>query len=115
MEWGRGVLEAWLELAAALREHIAAVEGDDGLYAVVEQTLPQAANRLQYLRETNQSLLDRVELQEREVRRIADGVGAAFMAVRANALGLIGEVRHQQSREADLVYQAFQQDIGSVD
>jgi hypothetical protein len=115
VEWGRGVLEAWLELEVALREHVEAVQGDDGLYAEVEGTLPQAANRLQYLRETNQSLLDRVELQEREVRRIAEGVGAAFMAVRANALQLIGEVRHQQSREADLVYQAFQQDIGAGD
>lgn len=102
-------------MSAALREHVDAVQGDDGLYAKLEEALPQAGTRLQYLRETNQSLMDRVELVEREVRRISDGAGAAFMAVRSNALQLIGEVRHQQSREADLVYQAFQQDIGAVD
>lgn len=114
-EWGKGVLAGLRELGEALRAHVAAVQAPDGLYEEVETAMPQAGNRVQYLRETNQSLQDRIELLEREVRRIAQGEGTAFMAVRANALQFIGEVRHQQSREVDLVFQAFQQDIGSGD
>lgn len=114
-EWGGGVLSGLLDLTRAFKAHVHAVQGPDGLYEEVESSMPHAGNRVQYLRETNQSLADRLELLEREVRRIADGEGTAFMAVRANALQLIGEVRHQQSREVDLVYQAFQQDIGSGD
>ena len=114
-DWARAVLASLEELQDSLGEHLRFVERPGGLYPEIEEAFPEATHRVLYLRETNRSLLDRLELLMRETRRIAEGEGAAFMAVRSNALTLIGEIRHQQSRETDLVFQAFQTDIGAGD
>ena len=114
-EWAAAVLASLEELQESLGEHLRNVERPGGLYPEIEETFPEATHRVLYLRETNRSLLDRIELVTRETRRIAQGEGAAFMAVRSNALTLMGEIRHQQSRETDLVFHAFQTDIGAGD
>lgn len=113
--WAGGVLESVIALRQRMEQHLVDVDHADGLYPQIEETFPEATHRVQYLRETNRSLMDRIGLLEKEVGRIAHGEGTAFMAVRSNALQLMGEIRHQQSREIDLVFQAFQTDIGAGD
>lgn len=114
-EWASAVRESVIALRERLEEHLVDVERPDGLYPQIEESFPEATHRVQYLRETNRSLMDRVALLDREAARISQGEGSAFMAVRSSALQLLGEIRHQQSREIDLVFQAFQTDIGAGD
>lgn len=114
-DWARQVIGRLREMHGELETHRREVEGADGLYEQLETVMPRAATRIQYLKDTNQSLIDRAELLEREVERIArSGVGA-FMAVRSNATLLLGEMRHQQAREVDLMFEAFDRDIGMPD
>lgn len=114
-DWAVGVSGRLREVCALLVRHRSTVEAEDGLYDQLETAMPRTALRIQYLRDTNQSLIDRAELLLREVERVAStGVGA-FMAVRSNAALLLGEMRHQQAREVDLIFEAFDRDMGGAD
>ena len=111
-EWAGHVAEDLGSVCRALAAHARAVEAPDGLYEQLEEAMPQAATRLRYLRETNRSVADRAELLRREVERIMVGEGSAFMAIRDHAAGLMTALRHQQSRELDLIFEAFERDLG---
>lgn len=114
-EWASQVADDLRDVCAALARHREDVEKDDGLYEQLEDAMPRAAVRLQYLRETNVSLLEQAELLERQVERMAAGESAAFMSVRTQSLQLLSEMRQQQAREIDLVFEAFQRDTGEMD
>jgi hypothetical protein len=114
-EWAGEVLAHLNKLTDSLMAHLNEVEAAGGLYAELDDAMPHAGNRIGYLRDTNRSLLDRVELLMREVRRVAIGEGLAFMAVRAHAADLMTELRAQQSREIDLVFEACSRDTGDID
>lgn len=114
-EWATQVSGRLREVHAELETHRREAEGVDGLYDQLEVVMPRAATRIQYLKDTNQSLVDRVELLIREVERIAKSGVGAFMAVRSNSTLLLGEMRHQQAREIDLMFEAFDRDIGMPD
>ncbi|MBM3458194.1 MAG: hypothetical protein FJX77_06650 [Armatimonadetes bacterium] len=112
-EWAAHVLqdlETLLSVVQALRE---AVEGPGGLYEQVTETRPEASLRTMYLRDSNRYLADHARLLVEETERIARGEAAAFMAVRTHAAELLKELRQQQAREVDLVFETFQRDIGS--
>lgn len=113
--WGESVRKHLKALHESLLEHIRSAEGPGGLYEELEEEAPETAQRIGYLRETNRNLLDRSELLLREVDRVASGEGQAFMAVRSNAAALLNELRAQQSREVDLIYEVFERDIGVLD
>lgn len=114
-EWATQVTGRLREVHGELETHRREAEGTDGLYEQLETVMPRAATRIQYLKDTNQSLVDRVELLIREVERIAKSGTGAFMAVRSNSTLLLGEMRHQQAREVDLMFEAFDRDIGMPD
>lgn len=112
VEWARHVAQALARLLESLTEHHASAEGHDGLYHEIETAMPRAAQRVHYLRHTNRAIQGRARLLVEEVERVALPEGGAFMAVRASATDLLGEIRNQQAREVDLLFEAFQLDLG---
>jgi hypothetical protein len=106
--WAGRVNAALLELSGDFRAHVAITEGPDGLYHDLLRTAPRLTGPVELLAHdhvlVNQSLegllalLDVPSVDVEKVRRL----GTAL-------LGMV--VRHRQ-RGADLVYEAYEVDIG---
>ena len=109
LRWAERVHVALVELSADFREHIDVTEGHDGLYVDILATAPRLSDAVaQLTREHAQisglveDLLARMLTPERlDVDKVR-GLGTTL-------LGLI--VSHRQ-RGSDLVYEAYQFDVG---
>ena len=110
MRWAERVHVALVELSADLREHIDVTEGHDGLYADLLATAPRLSDAVARLarehariRDHVDGLLARVRTPEgkEDVDKVRD-LGTML-------LGLL--VRHRQ-RGSDLVYEAYELDVG---
>jgi hypothetical protein len=111
--WAERVHVAAVELAGDFREHVDTAEGPDGLYREILDTSPRLSQAVAALTREHQ-------LIRREVDGLVDRAAASGDvegAERARVLGtaLLGRlVRHRQ-RGSDLVYEAYQYDIGGED
>lgn len=108
--WADNVHAALGELASDFREHVEITEGDDGLYAELREIAPRLSDAVARLTEEHaeiQRLIDDVRQldDEKEPGRNLDRVRE-----RGTAL-LMRLVRHRQ-RGSDLVYDAYEVDIG---
>lgn len=108
--WADSVHTALRELASDFREHVDITEGDDGLYAELRETAPRLSDAVARLAEEHieiQRLID-------DVQRLDDETGANRSLDRVRERGtvlLMRLVRHRQ-RGSDLVYDAYEVDIG---
>ncbi len=119
---GRGV--AWRELVdgelhrlrGALADHTKAVESDDGLLADIVHQAPRLSNLVKLMRK------DHLEMDAR-IGEIIHMVGAvpvdepeeASDEIRNATLELLGKLSRHRQKGADLVYRAFNVDIGGLD
>ena len=103
------------QLASAFVDHVSATEGPDGMYAEILRTAPRLRFGVDRLATEHDdirvaiSALDKLidDLTESE----PDGVGR----IRDEGVALLARlVRHRQ-RGADLVFEAYAQDIGGCD
>jgi hemerythrin HHE cation binding domain-containing protein len=106
--WCQRVHVALFELAADFRVHIEVTEGPDGLYRGLLTTAPRLSNAVARLtrehgqiRDVVDDLLDCVSRQINDADQVRD-LGTALLA---------RLVRHRQ-RGSDLVYEAYEADIG---
>ncbi|MGN6578083.1 MAG: hemerythrin domain-containing protein [Nocardioides sp.] len=108
--WAERVHAALLELAGDFREHLAVTEGPDGLYQDLARRAPRLAGQVSRLVQDHVAIGERLEgllslmglpVDGDEVRRIRE--------LGTELLGSI--VRHRQ-HGADLVYEAYEVDIG---
>jgi len=105
--WQPGVTRAVAQLKAAFAEHVDRTEGPAGLYAGVLDDAPRLARGVSGLvddHETVRSVLD--ELEGR-LHRAHD-----HEAVRRHVARLIREVWQHRQRAADLLYEAYDTDLG---
>jgi hypothetical protein len=107
---------ALMKLSDDFREHVEITEGADGLYTGVLATAPRLANAVTRL--TNEHVRIRELLdQALTVTDKLDGTGGTDDTAQVDDLRELGTrligalVRHRQ-RGADLVYEAFESDIG---
>lgn len=108
--WVERVHAATAELTADFREHVSVTEGRQGLYAAVLATEPRLAPAVQRLVEEHVTL--RFEIDGMLAALEGAGAQAPAVELRERGTRLLGElVRHRQ-RGADLVYEAYEVDIG---
>jgi hypothetical protein len=108
--WVERVHVALIELSADFREHIDITEGPDGLYPAVLTTAPHLSSSVASLTREHiqiKAMSDELLTLLREPRAGDDVDGARELGT---AL-LVRLIRHRQ-RGADLVYDAYQTDIG---
>lgn len=110
-EWADEVTRSLLRLRADFEEHIVVTEGPDGLYQDVLASAPRLANAIQRLHVEH----DRMSRALDALVRLATEPtpdGAPVDLLRERAVRLLGQlVRHRQ-RGADLVFEAYETDIG---
>jgi hypothetical protein len=106
--WVSHVHLTLVELDAGFREHIDLTESPDGLYTEVIRTAPRLAGAVGRLTEEHVQL--RGQIDDLLARVAAPGADPA--AVRELGTALLGRlVRHRQ-RGSDLVFEAYEFDIG---
>jgi Hemerythrin HHE cation binding domain len=106
--WVRQVHGALLALTSGMREHIEVTEGPDGLHQELVESAPRLSGPVSRLNaehdrleERLRDLVDRVEATDLDVDAIRDAG--------TDVLDLF--MRHRQ-RGADLVYEAYEFDVG---
>jgi hypothetical protein len=108
--WAEHVRMALLELSADFRVHIEITEGPDGLHHAVMTTAPRLTNAVQRLGREHvllQGLIDELLVlvsgptPEDDVR-----------TARERGTALLAQLARHRQRGADLVFEAYQTDIG---
>ncbi|WP_432831396.1 hypothetical protein [Dactylosporangium sp. CA-092794] len=107
--WRPAVSRAVAELKAAFAEHVEATEGPAGLYAGVILDAPRLAPYLDDLVGDHRSVWTALDELE---GRLAEPREAGAEAVRRHAARLIHEVWQHRQRGADLLYEAYETDLG---
>jgi hypothetical protein len=108
--WVQRVHGALMELAGDFREHIDLTEGPEGLYREVVRTSPRLSEAIASL--TREHRLINGHIDDLLARVTAPGAMGDVDRVRDLATALLGRlVRHRQ-RGSDLVFEAYEVDIG---
>jgi hypothetical protein len=111
--WGERVHDAVQEIADDFAEHMLVTEGADGLHADIQNASPRLSRAVDALAG------EHAELAAEIAALVGDTDAPVAVAdvptIRERATRLMGAlVRHRQ-RGADLVYEAFQTDLGAGD
>lgn len=108
--WGRRVRAALTELAHDLREHVALTEAPEGLYADLAATAPRLASNVALQLADHQHFIDEVE---RLLVARDEGISRADLGAHRDELtALLGRIVKHRQRGSDLIYEAYQVDIG---
>ncbi len=108
--WTARVQAALVELSGDFRAHLAITEGPDGLYRELLTSSPRLAGAVDGL--TRDHLLINAQLDKLLAHVTVPDVMADMDEVRSQGTALLGRlVRHRQ-RGSDLVFEAYEFDIG---
>ena len=108
--WAQRVSVALIELEADFREHIQLTEGSDGLYRSLLEAAPRLSNVVRTLTADHGRIRTAIG---QLVETTGDPVVAADVArIRQAGTTLLARMSRHRQRGADLVFEAYQTDIG---
>jgi hypothetical protein len=108
--WAGRVEAALVELCGDLREHIAITEGPEGIYAELMAQAPRLSGQMDRLTREHVQIKEGVEALLAEVS--APDVEERSHRVRDLGTQLLATLSRHRQRGADLVYEAYEVDIG---
>jgi hypothetical protein len=108
--WAERVHVALVELSADFREHIAITEGADGLYGELRASSPRLSGAVDRLIREHIAIVTEInELLKRSgAREAAEHVDS----IREFGTALLARLLRHRQRGSDLVFEAYQVDIG---
>ncbi|MGH3665181.1 MAG: hypothetical protein ACRDU8_03640 [Egibacteraceae bacterium] len=107
-EWRHAVHTALERLATRFADHVASTEGPGGLFESVRQRAPRLDHACRRLKEEHAEIQSKIAAARRRLDDDPESVRDAAMSL----LTLLA--RHRQ-RGADLVYEAYDVDLGGSD
>jgi len=114
-DWSKDVLRNLQDLEHAIVEHVEVTERPDGLYDEISQKAPRLAGKIDQLRREHPELR---EGAEELVSRLEDTpVGDAWPLAEArdDLQRLLGRIVRHRQLGADLVWEAYNLDIGGIE
>jgi hypothetical protein len=112
--WLDRVAEALDDLAGDFEKHVKTVEGERGLLEEIMDTAPQLKAGMQQMRNDHKelhALIDGTRTSVKDAEITPDGLAM----VRREIRGLVTGLAEHRQRGADLVYDAYNVDIGAGD
>lgn len=112
--WRLRVAMAVDHAANRVVEHISETEAADGLLHQVTAEVPRLACRAARLREDHENLEKDIHALRVALSELSDeDVAERGVAIRTQALEFLGRLATHRQRGADLIYEAYQVDIGA--
>lgn len=109
--WRTRIQRELKDLGTVFRDHIAVTEGDAGLFDEVIRAAPRLSHAVDVLRAEHVEIAKAIDAAAAWL----DSPPPPHAEIRDRLLGLLGSlVRHRQ-QGADLVYEAYEVDIGGLD
>jgi hypothetical protein len=108
--WSQRVSVALVELEADFREHVARTEGADGLYRGLLEVAPRLSNVVRTLTADHSRI--RTSIGQLVATTGEPVVAADVKAIREAGTSLLARLSRHRQRGADLVFDAYQTDIG---
>jgi hypothetical protein len=110
-EWGATLLPHVEELNEAWASHVSGTEGPGGLWDEIRSDAPRLDNELKRLGREHESLS--AASQELTGELVAAGDDESKLArVREQANALVAQFTRHRQRGADLIYEAYEHDLG---
>jgi hypothetical protein len=111
--WLQRVHEALLHLQADFAHHIETTEAPDGIHAEMLHVQPRLAYRVRRLCDDHVAIRDRIDAAVAlSSRGAAEGDRSTIASVRDQATEVVALITRHRQRSADLVYEAYNTDIG---
>ena len=108
--WTERVAAALGELSADISTHIAVTEGPDGVHRELLDTAPRLSNAVDHL--VAEHAVVAALIEDLLTRASNPAPDEDVDAVRELATGLLGRLARHRQRGADLIYEAYETDIG---
>lgn len=108
--WLTRVHDALVDLAGDLRHHVALTEGPNGLYRDLLRTAPRLSGPVDNLTREHAEINQRLEAVLALVS--TPGATADVEEIRVLGTSLLGRIVRHRQRGADLVYEAYEVDVG---
>lgn len=114
--WAMTVHDALVDLGAAFERHIAVTEGPDGLLERIKAEAPRLVAPAGALVNEHKQLRERISETADLARQAAGSTDAgAADQVRQAVTDLMGTIVYHRQAGSDLVYEAYEVDIGAGD
>ena len=111
--WGERVYRALQAIADDFAEHVTVTEGPDGLHHDIQTAAPRLVRAVDALALEHEVLATEIAvLVNDSAPPVADD---DVVPLRENATSLLTSLIRHRQRGADLVYEAFEQDLGAGD
>lgn len=113
--WLREVEASLVDLRKALDAHIEEVEGPDGLLAEIMESTPRLASDVEILRQEHRELVTAL-IRAEEISQAVE-IDPAYdpLRLRRAVTTLLGRLTLHRQRGSDLVFEAYNVDIGAAD
>lgn len=113
VRWRDGVGDALSSLHTTLEQHAAATEAPDGFLNQVRDDAPRLSNQVNRLAAEHAALIaDSERLLDRLARAPSAQVMEEIADVREQAIDLLAAIVRHRQRGADLIYEAYNVDVG---
>jgi hypothetical protein len=109
-EWMRGLVVALQQLDTRLEEHVAATEGPDGFHNQMVTASPQLYHQVTVLVADHQRAAELLD----QLRRAANDAhtDGQVSGIREQGTAMLALLAKHRQRGADLIYEAYQRDLG---
>jgi hypothetical protein len=114
--WVKHVHSTLVDLGAAFERHIAITEGPGGLFEEVTQAAPRLTGGVTKLAEEHKTIREAIAIAIDAVRDRSDAApNSPTTEGREAVLDVINRLMRHRQRGADLIYEAYQVDVGVGD
>ncbi len=113
VDWAHRVTDHVEQLRAAFKNHVAITENAGGLFDDIMDQAPRLAHAIAELRLDHKSLRSLLDDAEPSIQDVHDDTGVE--KTRASVLDLIRDLLEHRHRGSELVYDAYNVDLGAGD
>lgn len=114
-DWAKDVLRQLEELARAIDEHVEVTERPEGLYDEISAKAPHLATKIDALREEHPVLRERAKALITRLQATPVGPAWPLHEARDDLQRLLGQIVRHRQLGSDLVWEAYNLDIGGIE
>ena len=115
-KWTQSVLTEMAEVREAFAQHVIATEKPDGLYDEILERAPRLESNVRRLREEHPEIVKGIDETITRLEHVDIGMDAwPLEKARDDLQRFIGTVIRHRQRGADLVWEAYNVDIGGIE